>query len=126
MNKYQPILNVYIIWHPDADALCRPLAQAVYTCLKRDPEESFARSIGITTYFRCVSEPGKDIPSAIDIDAALHPDISKANFVRLFDFEHDAVKPKLIHYIVHFRLCLGMLFDGDARMFSISLFADKL
>jgi len=53
-------------------------------------------------------------------------DISKANFVRLFDFEHDAVKPKLIHYIVHFRLCLGMLFDGDARMFSIGLFADKL
>jgi len=54
MNKYQPTLIVYIIWHPDADALCRPLAQAVYTCLKRDPEAPFARSIGITTYFRYV------------------------------------------------------------------------
>ena len=151
MNKYQPVLNVYIIWHPDADALCRPLAEALYTCLNRDPEKPFARGMGIPVYFRCVSEPGSDQPLPIDIDAAvhsvifvlvednlvfvepwgnyiamlyaktqgsagehllvpvalagsafnLHPDISKANFVRLFNLDQDAVKAKLIHYIVH-------------------------
>ena len=72
MNKYQPILNVYIIWHPDADALCRPLAKAVYTCLNRDPDKPFARGMGIPAYFRCVSEPGRDQPLTVDINAAVH------------------------------------------------------
>jgi hypothetical protein len=151
MNKYQPVLNVYLIWHPDAETLCRPLAEAIYTCLNRDPEKPFARGMGIPVYFRCVSEPEKDQPLAIDIDAAvhsviivlvednlvfvepwadyiaklyaqtqasagrhllvpvalagsafnLHPDISKANFVRLFNLDLDVVKPILIHYIIH-------------------------
>ena len=72
MNAYQPVLNVYLIWHPDADARCRPLAEAVYTCLNRDSENPFARGIGIPVYFRCVNAPGRETPMAIDLDAAVH------------------------------------------------------
>ncbi len=151
MQTYRPVLNVYIIWHPDAYALCQPLAEAVYFCLNRDPEKPFARALGIPTFFRCVAEPGNNRPLAINLEDAehsvifvlvedhlvveepwadyiaklyvetqassgrhliipvaltdsafnLHPDIAKANFVRLFNFEPGAVKPKLIHYIIH-------------------------
>ncbi len=153
MQRYQPILNVYIIWHPDADAYCRPLADAIYTCLNRDPDRPFTRGIGIPTYFRCVPEQGKNKVKPLDIklnaavhsvifvlvedhlifDEAwgdyvaalynqiqagngnhllvpvalsgsaynLHPDIGKANFVRLFNLDRNTLKSKLLHYIVH-------------------------
>ncbi len=151
MNTYHPLLNVYIIWHPAADALCRPLAKAVYIGLNRDPNRPFGRGIGIPTYYRCVAEPGKEIPLAIDVNSAvhsvvfvlvedhlvnddawaddiaglyaqtkashgqhllvpvalsksafnLHPDVAETNFVRLSNLDVDAVKAKLLHYILH-------------------------
>jgi hypothetical protein len=148
--------------HPDADAFCRPLTEAIYITLDRDPEKPFAKGMGIPVYFRCISEPEKDQPLAFDIDATVHSvifvlvednlefvepradyiaklyaqtpasagqhllvpvalagstfnlpsDISKANFVRLFNLAQDPVKPKLIHYIVH---ALARLLDNTAR-----------
>lgn len=151
MSPFKPLLNVYLIWHPAADALCRPLALAVFKHINRDPERPFARSIAIPTYFRCVPEAGKDIPLAIDASSAehtvifvlvedqmvfdeawgqyvadqysqtqsgpgrhlfvpvaltgsafnLHPDIAKANFVRLLNLDAETMRSKLIHYCVH-------------------------
>lgn len=72
MNPYRPLLNVYVIWHPNADALYGTLAQAIYTCLNRNRDKPFARGIGIPTYYRSVCEPGKKIPSAIDLNAAVY------------------------------------------------------
>jgi hypothetical protein len=72
MNRYLPLLNVYVIWHPDADARCRPLAESLYTSLNRNPAKPFAPGIGIPVYFRCRAEAGKEVPLAIDVDAAEH------------------------------------------------------
>ena len=70
--SHQPILNVYVIWHPDAEARCQPLAAALYASLYQDPQKPFARGIGIPTYFRCVCENDKKTPLAIDLAAAEH------------------------------------------------------
>ncbi len=138
------------------------MATALYTSLNRNPEHPFARGIGIPTYFRCVPDPGKDVPLAIDIEAAehtvifvlvedhlvfvdawanfiadlyhktesgagrhllvpvalsgsafnLHPDIAKANFVRLFNLEAAVVKSRLIHYATH---ALARLLENNQR-----------
>jgi len=151
MNSFKPLLNVYLIWHPDADALCRPLAQAVFAQINRNSERPFARVIGIPTYYRCVPAANQAIPLAIDVTTAehsvmvvlvenhlvcdeawgryaaelytqtqadpgrhlfvpvaltgsafnLHPDIAKANFVRLFNLDDETVKSRLMHYVLH-------------------------
>lgn len=72
MKHYSPLLNVYVVWHPDADSRCRPLAAALYKCLNRDPDKPFSRGIGIPTYFRCVAGPDREVPLAIDLDGAEH------------------------------------------------------
>jgi len=151
MNNFKPLLNVYLVWHPAADTVCRPLAQAVFTKINRNPERPFARGIAIPTYYRCVPAANLEIPLAIDVTTAehsvifalvedylvtdetwgqyvadvyaqtqaepgkhlfvpvaltgsafnLHPDIAKANFVRLFNLDAEDVQSKLIHYVVH-------------------------
>ena len=151
MNSFKPLLNVYLIWHPAADADCRPLAQAIFTQINRNPERPFTRGVGIPTYYRCVSAANQNIPLAIDVTTAehsvifvlvedylvtdeawgqyvadvyaqtqaesgkhllvpvaltgsafnLHPDIGKANFVRLFNLNAEAVQSMLLHYIMH-------------------------
>ena len=54
MNNFKPLLNVYLVWHSAADTVCRPLAQAVFTKINRNPERPFARGIAIPIYYRCV------------------------------------------------------------------------
>jgi hypothetical protein len=72
MSPYRPLLNLFIVWHPDAENQCQPLAQALYQAFNRDPDHPMARGIGIPTYFRSVNQPGKDLPSSIDLNAAAH------------------------------------------------------
>lgn len=72
MPHYHPVLNLFILWHPQADSQCQPLALALYNAFNRDPDHPFARGIGIPTYFRCINQPDKDTPLAIDCDAAVH------------------------------------------------------
>ncbi len=73
MTPYHPVLNVYVVWHPDADALCQPLAESIYTHLNCDPNQAFARGIGIPTYFRSVAtEQNQAVPLAIDLNSAVH------------------------------------------------------
>ncbi len=151
MSSFISLLNVYLIWHPSADALCKPLAQAVFKQINRNPERPFARAIGIPTYFRNVPAANQDLPLSIDVNAAkhsvifvlvedqlvldsawgqyvadvytqcqidsgrhllvpvaltgsafnLHPAISKANFVRLFNLDAETRQNSLIHYVLH-------------------------
>jgi hypothetical protein len=72
MNSFKPLLNVYLIWHPAAEATCRPLAQAVFTKINRNPERPFARGIAIPTYYRCVPAANLGVPLAIDVNSAEH------------------------------------------------------
>jgi hypothetical protein len=72
MSHYRPLLNLFIVWHPDAENQCQPLAQALYQAFNRDPDHPMARGIGIPTYFRSVNQPGKDLPSSIDLNTAEH------------------------------------------------------
>jgi hypothetical protein len=72
MTPYRPLLKLFIVWHPSADEVCRPLAMALYQSFNRDPDRPMARGIGIPTYFRCVNQPEKDTPLDIALDAAEH------------------------------------------------------
>jgi hypothetical protein len=70
MPYYRPLLNLFVVWHPTADEVCRPLALALYQVFNRNPDHPMARGIGIPTYFRCINQPGNDTPRPIDLDAA--------------------------------------------------------
>jgi len=72
MSQYRPLLNLFIVWHPSADTLCRPLAEALYLAFNRNPDHPMARGIGIPTYFRSVNQTSTDTPVTIDLDAAEH------------------------------------------------------
>lgn len=63
-------LNVYIIWHPQADETCRPLAEACFQLLNRDADHPFSRGIRIPVFYRCVSEYEKQKPELIDLSAS--------------------------------------------------------
>ena len=54
---HQPILNVYINWHPDAESRCQPLAAALYASLYQDPQKPFARGIFFVPTLRVVTHP---------------------------------------------------------------------
>ncbi len=34
---YPLAMQVHVIWHPESDALCRPIAEMIYLALNRDP-----------------------------------------------------------------------------------------
>jgi hypothetical protein len=50
---YPIAMQVHVIWHPESDALCRPLAEMVYVALNRDPYQPLLPGIGIPVFFRC-------------------------------------------------------------------------
>jgi len=72
MSNPYALLNVYIVWHPDSQDRCQPLAEALYLTLHRDPDRIFSGGIGIPTYFRGVNAPGQKAPLDIDLEAARH------------------------------------------------------
>ncbi len=67
-------LVVHVIWHPASDALCRPLAEYLYSSLNRDAYQPLLPGIGVPVWFRCVSGDGSPdgppAPIAVDGDAA--------------------------------------------------------
>src|SRR5215475_11143219 len=46
-------LQIHVIWHPDSEEICFPLAQKLYIALNRDPSQPFLSSVGIPVFFRC-------------------------------------------------------------------------
>jgi hypothetical protein len=63
-------MQVHVIWHPESDALCRPLADGIYLALNRDPQQPLLPGIGIPVFFRCAGAiPGDRIgpPRPIDV-----------------------------------------------------------
>ncbi len=46
-------LQVHVIWHPDSETICFPLAKKLYLALNRDPSQPFLSSVGIPVFFRC-------------------------------------------------------------------------
>ena len=66
-------------------------------------DEAWAQYVA-DVYAQCQTEPGRHlfVPVALSGSAFnLHPAISKANFVRLFNLDAEAVQSKLIHYVLH-------------------------
>jgi len=72
MENYKPVLNVYLIWHPDAKHNCPELADEIFNLLNHHPGRAFARGIGIPVFYRCLAEQQSQFPKAIDMDAADH------------------------------------------------------
>jgi SLOG cluster2/TIR domain len=69
---YPVPLQVHVIWHPDSEAICFPLAEKLYLALNRDPSQPFLSSIGIPVFFRCVgSDPAspRGLPAPIAVPA---------------------------------------------------------
>src|SRR5215813_2364161 len=61
-------LQVHVIWHPDSDKICFPLAEKLYLALNRDPSQPFLSSVGIPVFFRCAgADPltPKGVPAPI-------------------------------------------------------------
>ena len=53
-------IQVHVIWHPDSDAVCFPLAQKLYIALNRDPQQPFLSGVGIPVFFRSAgSDPAQ-------------------------------------------------------------------
>lgn len=74
MENYKPVLNVYLIWHPNATHNCKNLADDVFDFLHHHPDRPFARGIGIgiPVYYRCLADSPRKIPKQIDLNAADH------------------------------------------------------
>ncbi len=53
MSDYKTLLNIYVVWNPK-DTICGKLANTVRKQLCGDPDEPWARRIGIPVYFRSV------------------------------------------------------------------------
>jgi hypothetical protein len=63
-------LNVYLIWHPKANDVCRPLSQECFQLLNRDDKYPFSRGIQIPVYFRSVLVDGQNCPIPIKLENA--------------------------------------------------------
>ncbi|CAO3358470.1 hypothetical protein [Azospirillum melinis] len=71
MSIVTPFLNVYVLWQ--AEANCRPMADALFRLLSWNTERPFAREIGIPTFFRTRPDGWESAePAGIDLDAAAH------------------------------------------------------
>ena len=63
-------LQVHVIWHPESDQTCLPLAEKLYVALNRDPVQPFTSGVGIPVFFRSAgADPTapKGVPSPIAI-----------------------------------------------------------
>ena len=61
-------LQIHVIWHPDSDQTCLPLAQKLYVALNRDPVQPFTSGVGIPVFFRSAGgDPNapKGVPAPI-------------------------------------------------------------
>ena len=55
--SYPLPLQVHVIWHPDNDSICRPLAEKIYLAFNRDAYQPLVPGIGIPVFFRCAGSP---------------------------------------------------------------------
>lgn len=46
-------IQVHVIWHPDSEEVCFPLAKKLYLALNRDAYQPLVPGIGIPVFFRC-------------------------------------------------------------------------
>ena len=64
-------IQVHVIWHPESDKLCRPLAEKLYVALNRDAYQPLVPGIGIPVFFRCVgadpAAPNSSAPAKIAV-----------------------------------------------------------
>lgn len=58
--KYPVPIRIEIYWHPGDGELCRPLAEAVYAALNRDPSNPALPGLGIPVRFYTTLEPQVD------------------------------------------------------------------
>ena len=72
MQSYKPVLNVYLVWHPQAKHNCNTLSVEIFDLLNHHPGRAFARGIGIPVYYRCLTDSETKGPKAIKLDAADH------------------------------------------------------
>src|SRR5262249_8176883 len=63
-------LQIHVVWHPDSEDVCFPLAKRLYTALNRDLYQPLIPGIGIPVFFRCAGKhpaQSKDVPAPISI-----------------------------------------------------------
>jgi hypothetical protein len=53
--SYPLPLQVHVIWYPESDSTCRPLAEKIYVTFNRDAYQPLVPGIGIPVFFRCAS-----------------------------------------------------------------------
>jgi SLOG cluster2/TIR domain len=63
-------IQVHVIWHPDSEDNCFPLAKKLYVALNRDSYQPLVPGIGIPVFFRCAgANPARpnDVPAPIAV-----------------------------------------------------------
>jgi hypothetical protein len=63
-------IQVHVIWHPDSEDFCFPLAKKLYIALNRDSYQPLVPGIGIPVFFRCAgANPARpnDVPASIAV-----------------------------------------------------------
>ena len=53
-------LQIHVVWHPDSDTRCRPIAETIYKRINRDPTNPLLPSLGIPVFFRCAGADPAD------------------------------------------------------------------
>src|SRR5882672_9225961 len=64
-------IQLHVIWHPDSEEICFPLATKLYLALNRDTFQPLVPGIGIPVFFRCAgADPAqpKGVPRPIIIN----------------------------------------------------------
>jgi hypothetical protein len=68
--SYPLPIQLHVIWHPESDSRCRPLAENIYCTFNRDPNQPLIPGIGIPVFFRCAAGQAgsaKSAPAPISI-----------------------------------------------------------
>ncbi len=63
-------MQVHVIWHPDGDGACEPVAEQIYHALNRDPYQPLLPGIGIPVFFRRTGTAPEDrtgVPRSINV-----------------------------------------------------------
>ncbi|CAO3408522.1 hypothetical protein [Azospirillum largimobile] len=63
-------MQVHVIWHPDGDGVCKPVAESIYLALNRDPHQPLLPGIGIPVFLRSAGAVPGDrtgVPRPIEV-----------------------------------------------------------
>ncbi|MFZ2277655.1 MAG: hypothetical protein WAW39_07640 [Prosthecobacter sp.] len=66
-QSYIPPLSIFFVWHPLDRDIVEPIFQECFTCLRRDVDRPFSRSVNVPVFIRTCEVGG--IPNGIEVNS---------------------------------------------------------